>query len=197
MKSELSDNFEEQEDFRLVGVAIHELLISGEDISDELYVQLFIAKLRMTYPFKTKAELTEEIREKVLAENNLKAKIRELEQELAGELPPITAEGKKRKKRSPEVVKAQLSETQDQLEDLQKVEKNGWVMVDFPCNMAQAKLLEKYLSGYEHPKECGLVRRGELLDEAAVLVKPTDRDLPPRELIPSGIDAAIWINTSR
>jgi adenylate kinase family enzyme len=28
------------------------------------------------------------------------------------------------------------------------MEKNGWVLVDFPSNFAQAKLLEAALSGY-------------------------------------------------
>jgi hypothetical protein len=34
------------------------------------------------------------------------------------------------------------------MDKLQEPEKNGWVLVDFPSNFAQAKLLETALTGY-------------------------------------------------
>lgn len=40
------------EDFRKIGMEIEELLASGEEIRDDLYVKLFITKLRMTYEYK-------------------------------------------------------------------------------------------------------------------------------------------------
>ena len=44
--------FNLQEDFRQCGLKMKELLLDGEEISDDLYVQVFVTKLRITYPYK-------------------------------------------------------------------------------------------------------------------------------------------------
>lgn len=38
-----------KEDFRQCGLEIEKLLLDGEEVSDELYVKLFVTQLRMTY----------------------------------------------------------------------------------------------------------------------------------------------------
>lgn len=45
--------FNLEEEFRQVGAAMQELLLEGEEISDLLYVRLFVVKLRMSYEYKT------------------------------------------------------------------------------------------------------------------------------------------------
>jgi len=40
------------EDFRQCGQSMQELLLDGEEISDELYVKVFVTKLRIQYPYK-------------------------------------------------------------------------------------------------------------------------------------------------
>lgn len=42
---------------------------------------------------------------------------------------------------------------QQELIDGAQISKNGWVLVDFPTNFAQSKLLEAALSGYVPNKE--------------------------------------------
>ena len=49
------------EDFRQIGIEIEELLASGEEITDNLYVKLFITKLRMTYEYKDPQQQRREI----------------------------------------------------------------------------------------------------------------------------------------
>lgn len=49
------------EDFRQIGMEIEELLASGEEITDNLYVKLFITKLRMTYEYKDPQQQRREI----------------------------------------------------------------------------------------------------------------------------------------
>ena len=43
-----------KEDFRQVGEKIADLLKEGQEIPDEVYVQLYVTKLRLTYPHKSK-----------------------------------------------------------------------------------------------------------------------------------------------
>jgi hypothetical protein len=40
-------------DFRSIGLEIEELLYSGEEVTDEIYVRLFVSKLRLTYEYKS------------------------------------------------------------------------------------------------------------------------------------------------
>ena len=40
------------EDFRQLGKEIEELLLSGQEIRDDLYVNLFVTKLRLQYEYK-------------------------------------------------------------------------------------------------------------------------------------------------
>ena len=47
-----ADEFNAPEDFRQVGLEIKEMLLEGMEISDELYVKMFISKLRLTYEYK-------------------------------------------------------------------------------------------------------------------------------------------------
>jgi hypothetical protein len=55
--SEREEQFNAEEDFRMCGQKIAELLKSGEEITDEVYVELFVAKLRNTYPIYEKSEI--------------------------------------------------------------------------------------------------------------------------------------------
>ena len=40
-----------------------------------------------------------------------------------------------------------------EMSELDSLPVNGWVLVDFPCNYTQAKLLEEALSGYKPIEE--------------------------------------------
>lgn len=52
--SELDEVVNPLEDFRVCGEKVTELLKDGLEIPDEVYVQLYVAKLRLTYPHKSK-----------------------------------------------------------------------------------------------------------------------------------------------
>lgn len=51
-----------------------------------------------------------------------------------------------------------------------KAKANGWVLVDFPCTYAQAKLLEGALSGYQPNAELDPISRTIELEDAQLLV---------------------------
>ena len=70
----------------------------------------------------------------------------------------------------------------------------GWVLVDFPCSYAQAKLLEEAMSGYKPTEELDPTNREKEMEEAFLLVQPTGKEEPPKVLIKSGLDAVIWFD---
>ena len=74
------------------------------------------------------------------------------------------------------------------------VQEQGWVLVDFPCTYAQAKLLEKALSGYEPEEDKEMTERQKHLSDAMLLVQPNPKPAPPYKLIKSGLDAVVWFN---
>ena len=54
----------------------------------------------------------------------------------------------RRKRKTPEQLSDEANQIKEELNTLNEVDKNGWVLVDFPSNFAQAKLLETALTGY-------------------------------------------------
>ena len=60
-----------------------------------------------------------------------------------------------------------------QLSEMEQVPSNGWVMVDFPANFAQAKLLENALSGYIPGSECDPINRDNQLENAKLIASPS------------------------
>lgn len=77
------------------------------------------------------------------------------------------------------------------------MEKNGWVLVDFPSTFAQAKLLETALTGYLPAEECEQVTREKQIEDAYLLVQPTQKESPAILLMKSGIDSVLWFDTKR
>ena len=107
-----------KEDFRLCGLKIASLLKEGQEITDEIYVQLYVAKLRLTYPYKSKALIRSEIRKKVVWEREQRKKIAALQKELdeitnpsaqEGEAQPSATVGKRKKKQDPAQIEAQMN----------------------------------------------------------------------------------------
>ena len=55
MSEDEAEEFNLPEDMRQCGQKMQELLLDGEEISDDLYVKVFVTKLRMQYPYKDPA----------------------------------------------------------------------------------------------------------------------------------------------
>ena len=55
--SEIEEELTQEEDFRQCGEKIQNCLFDGAEIPDQLYVDLYIAKLRMNYEYKDKKAL--------------------------------------------------------------------------------------------------------------------------------------------
>lgn len=71
---------------------------------------------------------------------------------------------------------------------------DGWVLVDFPCSYAQAKLLEEALSGYRPHEELESTDREKETKDALLLVQPTPESDIVKSLNFSGLDSVIWLD---
>ena len=198
--SEIDEELNPEEDFRRCGEQIQNCLFEGAEIPDQLYVDLFIAKLRMTYEYKDKDTLKYKLKEEATAELELTKAIGDLEEELRQMQLPEDEQPKnikKKKKRTVEVVQKEIADNQARLQQIKSIENNGWVLIDFPTNFKQAMLLEKALSGYQLQEDLAPTQREIESKEASLLVKPTEKPAPPKTLIPSGLDAVIWFDCSK
>jgi len=101
---------------------------------------LFICKLRSAYEYKCPVTKRREIRDKAKRSVEINSRIGQITCELLKEELP-----KKERKRLSE----ELSYLESELASLSDLPVNGWVLVDFPCSYAQAKLLEEALSGFK------------------------------------------------
>ena len=78
-------DFNLQEEFRLCGVQIQELLLDGEEISDELYVKIFVTKLRMDYEYKSPIQKRMEIKQQAKRTIDINDRLKKIQDELASE----------------------------------------------------------------------------------------------------------------
>ena len=91
-------------------------------------------------------------------------------------------------------LKAEQDSLTDEKTKLEAEGQNGWVLLDFPSSYAQAKLLEEALSGYKPDQELDPVQRDIEMEEAFLLVQPNAKEVPPKCMIPSGLDAILWFD---
>lgn len=70
-------------DFRKIGLEIEELLYSGEEIPDEIYVRLFVAKLRVTYEYKSPLKKLREMKSEATKVVEINDRLAEIETKLA------------------------------------------------------------------------------------------------------------------
>ena len=111
------------------------MIFEGEEIKDELYVDLFIAAVRMKFAPKSKDELKNENLEKVQQEDDLRNQLASIEKEMAGEVG-TKPNGKPMKQRKPEVLEQLKNQVEGELRNLGTLKSVGFVLVDFPANFA-------------------------------------------------------------
>ena len=183
MSEDEGEEFNLPEDMRQCGQKMQELLLDGEEISDDLYVKVFITKLRMQYPYKDPATKQREVKDQARRQVQINDRLRAIQDELSVE---------DLKKKTIKGLETEQQSLSDELETLRSTEPLGWILVDFPCNYAQAKLLEEAMSGYKPSQELSPIQRDTEMEEAFLLVQPTAKEAPPKMLIRSGLDAVIW-----
>ena len=105
--SEIDEEMHPEEDFRICGHKIQECLFEGAEIPDQLYVDLFVAKLRRTYDIKDKDTLATKLKTDAKRELQLTRELANLGMEVAELKSSSPSKGdapKRSKKRTLEVV---------------------------------------------------------------------------------------------
>lgn len=110
---------------------------------DQLLVNLFVERLKLEYEGINLGMSKEELESGIRREKELIEQLAELEDHSA------PAEVKKGGKPPPKGGKAPEETLKEELEQIRSVSPKGWILLDFPRNLTQMKLLETYLSGYE------------------------------------------------
>ena len=88
----------------------------------------------------------EELEAGVVKERELEAQLAELDPE---KVAAADDKGAKKGKAPAKGGKAPDETIKEELEQIRQVKINGWILVDFPRNLTQLKLLETSLTGYE------------------------------------------------
>ncbi len=177
-----------REELRQCGALIRETLLEGREIPDELYVRLFVNKLRATYAYKSPLDKLMEVREEAARMVDIYARLQAIASELQRE---------DIKERQIKKLQAEEAELTAEVKQIHALPHNGWVLVDFPCSYAQAKLLEEALSGFKPREELEPTQRETEIESAQLLTKPNPKPEPPVTLIPSGLDMVLWVDVSQ
>ena len=107
VNSEIDEELHADEDFRKCGEQIKQCLYDGIEIPDQLYVDIYVAKLRITYDYKNKKAINEGIHKAAKTELDLTRQLANLQEELA-HLKDPTSPSKKKKRRTIEVVDKEI-----------------------------------------------------------------------------------------
>ena len=103
-----------KKDFRNIGLEIEELLFSGEEITDEIYVRLFVTKLRITYDYKTPHRKLREMKGEATKVVEINERLAEIDSKLH---PESVGELKKKQVKNLESEKVQLQGDLDKLQN--------------------------------------------------------------------------------
>ena len=85
MSEDEDGDFNHHEDFRQCGLKMQELLLDGEEISDDLYVRVFVTKLRIQYPYKDPKTKQKELKSQARRIVEVNDRLRSIQDELQQE----------------------------------------------------------------------------------------------------------------
>lgn len=169
--------------FRQVGKQIQDELINGSEITETLVVTLLIAKIKADFSFMTEDQVNADIKKIIEREEDIKEQLIKAQEQKGKNFKTmfrIDEEG---------LIK--------ELEELSKFTKYGWILVDFPNSLEQAASLESMLSGYLPSVDKEISERNKKLTSACRIIEPSDKPNIRDTLIESGMDAVLWLETSR
>ena len=162
---------------------------------DQLLVNLFVERLKLEYEGADLTVSEEELEAGIVREKEILAQLAEMEETQ----PEKAADPKKGGKEKKGANKNADETLKEELDGIRKVQSRGWILVDFPRNLNQMKLLETSLSTYESkadlPKESKQLKF-EAWSKVATPPCLVDEKYDGRQAaIQSGLDGVIILNT--
>ena len=82
MSEDEQQEFNLEEDFRQCGLEMQELLLDGQEITDDLYVRVFVTKLRMQYEYKDPMTKQKELKQQARRSVDINERLRAIQDEL-------------------------------------------------------------------------------------------------------------------
>ncbi|CDW87464.1 mitogen-activated protein kinase organizer [Stylonychia lemnae] len=166
---------------------------------DSLLIRLFIQKLKLSFPQdKPEQVKIEEIKLNIQKEKEILEQLAELEQQNAA-----VGGAQDKKGKAPPAKGKNAGSNEDQLrqdlELIQKIQPEGWILLDFPRTLSQAKLMEKLMTGFQSmtdlPKNQDLVafEQWSKIASASTSEADSSSDLP--KIYQSASDAVIFLDT--
>ena len=152
--------------------------------NDELLLNILINKIETDFPKKSSEDLNKELLEHQTKTSNLLKQIEELKKIKASNPKPNPKDD------------IAISNAEKELENIKNNSINGFILVDFPTNLNQCNLLEKYLTGYVDDLQKPKTEKNKNIQNLSNII---DFRLHPNENISlkkSGIDFIINIPTN-
>ena len=126
---------EERKKFENIKELIEDYALKKIDtLSDEIQIQLLINKVKKDFPYENAEEASEKIK------NNKERKI-----EIEKEINKLKNESSKKSKSK---MDSQINNLYIELDEINKKNYKGFILIDFPNNAKQLIKLEEYLSGF-------------------------------------------------
>ena len=147
----------------------------GKEVEDITLIKLILHKLGRLFPIKSPEEIEEERRTQAM---------KEIIKETAHEVSEREDPEEDQEHPDPEPERKEIPEI-------------GYVLVDFPNSLNQAKLLERALTNFTAKRERAIEYHEEIQRTATEIVAPSPTEKPPKFLHESGLDLVIWLETPR
>lgn len=161
---------------------IRKAISNGKALDDVFYIKLLLLKIKKLFPAMSFEEFVQFYQELPSPPENTSKN---------HELPA---------KRDSAIGPAPLTKEELFIEKLMSHQHKftkGWVLYDFPHTYNQAKLLERFLTGFRPKDERMASIYEEKLEISSLIVQPTPTKIIPKKLKPSGIDCVLYLRTSK
>ena len=137
---------EERKNFEKIKELIENYALKKEkDISDQTKIKLLINEIEKDFPYINEKEIIENI----IKANKRKEEIeKEIEKEMEKETKELNNEINKKNNKNKNKEEKIMNKLKTELEDLNKNIYKGFILIDFPNNIQQHKILEENLSGF-------------------------------------------------
>jgi adenylate kinase family enzyme len=163
-------------------------LFRGEEPSDELYSKIIVEEIKRRHGYMTEEKYFQKLKQQ--REHRIQEEKDRLikEQEQTNEKVTITRQKVDMSEKRKQI---QIDESQFAL-----VPPSGFILLDYPNSDSQAKTLERLMTNFlprnKIPKTEAEIEKEYLLS----LVKPTPKELPAKQLKPSGFDQMLYMEAA-